>query len=47
MFAPYDNPKYSMVIVNPNVSYEKKGKTYQVPINHRMSREMSDYLLNK
>lgn len=45
MYAPRDDPKYSMVIVNPNLSYNNNDNNYIAPINRLISRKMSDYLL--
>ena len=45
MFAPYDNPKYSLVVVNPNISYNDGKNTYIAPINRLISKTISDYLL--
>ncbi len=44
MYAPYDNPKYSIVVVNPNISYEDGKNNYLAPINQMMSKSISDYL---
>jgi cell division protein FtsI/penicillin-binding protein 2 len=44
MYAPSDNPKYSMVVISPNVSH-KNGKTdYFAYINRYISKRVSDYL---
>lgn len=45
MYAPRDDPKYLMVIVNPNLSYNNNDNNYIAPINRLISRKMSDYLL--
>lgn len=44
MYAPFDNPKYSMVVVNPNISYNNSKNDYIAPINRMISKKMSDYL---
>ena len=46
MYGPYDSPKYSMVVVNPNISYNNKKNNYIAPINRLISKSMSDYLFN-
>ena len=46
MYAPYDNPKYSMVVVNPSISYNNSKNNYIAPINRLISKKMSDYLLS-
>ena len=47
MYAPIDEPKYSMVIVNPNLSYNNDYNNYIAPINRMISKEMSDFLFSK
>lgn len=44
MFAPYNNPKYSVVIITPNVSYEQAKKPYTAPINRYISQEVTKLL---
>src|SRR5574344_1232800 len=44
MYAPRDNPKYSLVIVNPNISFNNDTNKYIAPINRLISKKMSDYL---
>ena len=46
MYAPFDNPKYSMVVVNPNISYNNSKNNYIAPTNRLISKEMSNYLMN-
>ena len=41
MFAPYDNPKYSIVVISPNISYNNDNNTYIAPINSYISKEVS------
>lgn len=41
MFAPYDNPKYSIVVISPNISYNNDNDTYIAPINRYISKEVS------
>ena len=44
MFAPYDNPKYSIVVISPNISYNNDDSTYIAPINRYISKEVSKIL---
>ncbi len=44
MYAPYDNPKYSMVILSPNVNYPNKKSDYFAYINRFISKKVSDYI---
>ncbi len=41
MFAPYDNPKYSIVVITPNISYISGDNNYLAPINRYISQEIS------
>lgn len=40
-FAPYDNPKYSIVVLSPNVRYSKDSK-YTSPVNLKISSRVSN-----
>lgn len=44
MFAPYDNPKYSIVVMSPNISYNDGKDNYIAPINRYISKEVSKLL---
>ena len=41
MFGPYDNPKYSIVVISPNISYNNDRNTYIAPINRYIAKEVS------
>lgn len=41
MFAPYDEPKYSIVVISPNISYTDEKNDYLAPINRLISKEVS------
>lgn len=45
MYAPYDNPKYSIVVISPNISYNNDKDTYIAPINRYISKEVSELVL--
>jgi penicillin-binding protein A len=45
MYAPRDDPKYSIVVVNPNLSYNNSKNNYIAPINRLISKSISNYLL--
>ena len=47
MFAPVDNPKYSVVVVTPNVSYQNKNNEYIAFINRMISKSITDFLFEK
>ena len=40
MFAPYDNPQYSIVVISPNISYNNDYDNYIAPINRYISKEV-------
>lgn len=42
MFGPYDNPKYSIVVISPNISYNNDKDNYIAPINRYISKEVSE-----
>lgn len=41
MFAPYDKPQYSIVVISPNISYNNDYDNYIAPINRYISKEVS------
>lgn len=47
MYAPYDNPEYSIVVMTPNISYETEKEGYTAPINRYISKEVSKLLFEK
>lgn len=46
MYAPFDNPKYSMVVISPNVNHKNGNSDYFAYINRYISNSVSDYLLS-
>ena len=40
-FAPYDNPKYSIVTISPNAYYDNSSSDTVAPINYRISKELT------
>lgn len=47
MYAPYDNPEYSIVMISPNIGYENSISSYTYPINMYLSRQITDILFEK
>ena len=47
MYAPYDKPKYSIVVLSPNISYNNKKDNYIAPINRYISKEVSKLVFEK
>ena len=43
-YAPYDNPKFSLVVLSPNVRYSKNS-TYTSPVNNKISARVSNKVL--
>lgn len=44
VFMPKDDPKYSMVIMNPNISLENAKVKYNAPLSRLISKEITNYL---
>lgn len=44
VYYPLENPKYSMAIIAPNISYETDEKAYTYPITKHISKKMTDFL---
>ncbi|MDE5540063.1 MAG: hypothetical protein K2J20_06215, partial [Bacilli bacterium] len=45
MYAPFDAPKYSVVVISPNVSNLNAKSNYYAPVNRLIARGINDYLL--
>ena len=41
---PKDNPKYSIVIMNPNISIENAKVKYNAPLHRLISKEITNYM---
>ena len=41
MYAPFDEPKFSMIIVSPHIKYKNKVSDYKYPINARIMKRAS------
>ncbi len=46
MFAPFDNPRYSMVVISPNVNHPNNKNDFFAYINRYISKSVSDYLFS-
>ena len=44
MYAPFDDPEYSVVIISPNIGYANSPNNYKYPINSRLSNKISNIL---
>ena len=47
MYAPYDNPKYSMIVMSPNVSHKEGDTEYLAFINRYISKRISKHLFEE
>lgn len=45
MYAPFDNPKASIVMVSPNIKYQNGTNNYKYPINARVMNKVSKLVL--
>ena len=50
MYAPFEEPLFSIAMVSPNIKYQNKASSYKYPINAKVVRRVSDlvysYLAN-
>lgn len=46
MYAPYNEPEFSMIIVSPHIKYKNKVSSYKYPINARISKRASELIYN-
>lgn len=44
MFMPFEKPKYTFVIVSPNIATKKSEHTYKYSINLQVTKKFSQYL---
>lgn len=44
MYAPFNNPKYSLVVMSPNISHNNGKTDYMLMINKQISKEVSKKL---
>jgi len=47
MYAPYENPEYSIVIMSPNISHTDSNNSYKYSINLRVNKKITSYLFEK
>lgn len=46
MYAPFDNPKFTLTIVSPNIKYQNNISSYKYPINAHVSKKVSELVYN-
>ena len=46
MYAPFDKPKYSIVVISPNTSDLNSKINYYVPVNRLIARNINDFLFS-
>lgn len=46
MYAPFDNPKYSIVVISPNTSNLDSSSKYRFPVNRLIARRINDFLFS-
>lgn len=44
MYAPYDNPQYSFIIVSPHIGYENSSSDYNYPVNLYITKRITNIL---
>lgn len=43
-FIPYENPKYSVVVISPHVSFDNPKNSYTSNVNRHITRAITDFL---
>ena len=43
-YMPFNNPKYTFIIISPNISSNKRSNNYKVPINRYIINELTSFL---
>ncbi len=44
MYAPFDNPEYSLIIISPHIGYENSLSTYNYPVNLYVTKRITNIL---
>lgn len=47
MYAPFENPEYSIAIISPNISKSEEESSYKYSINLRVNKKIVKYLFEK
>ena len=47
MYAPFENPEYSIVVLSPNIGAVKQEKNYKYAINLHLNKKITQYLFEK
>ena len=47
MYAPFENPQYSVVSLSPNISRSDGSSSYKYALNLRVNRKIVNYLFEK
>ena len=47
MYAPFENPEYSIIIMSPNISRSNGTSSYKYSLNLRVNKQIYAYLFNK
>lgn len=46
MYAPFETPQYSIVVMSPNTSNLDSSSTYRSPVNRLIARRLNDFLFS-
>ena len=46
MYAPLDNPKFTLTLVSPSIKYQNSNSLYKYPINAHVAKKVSEFVYN-
>lgn len=47
MYAPYENPEVSIAMISPHIGQKKKGNSYRYPINAKVAKKISAFIMSE
>ena len=46
MYAPLENPKFTLTLVSPSIKYQNSNSSYKYPINAHVAKKVSEFVYN-
>lgn len=46
MYAPLENPKFTLTLVSPSIKYQNSMSSYKYPINAHVAKKVSEFVYN-
>ena len=46
MYAPLEDPKFTLTLVSPSIKYQNSYSSYKYPINAHVAKKVSEFVYN-